>query len=418
MSIMQIDSSVSHTFGNVACAILGYVKSFFDEDYFKTTHISTKLAHKQLNVYRAKSEFWKNKKPMLIMRPRIDVDDTDSELYGSMMTRVTNNKSDMVFECLPTLLQNNEFGTMIRFQWNKLKITFDCALVVDTYNQQIDKSIQLKNKIAPEVPYYFNTPLESYIPNSLIYSLADHLGIKRTDTREILFYLNTFAGTPITYKLKNGSGNDEFFMLYDTDIEIIPSQITTDDGESSGMITDTYTISFSVTASFRCVGLWYLFLKNSNPEFLVSSIGTDLQENDRIIPICSIPLRYDLQLTPGWEIYAAPCYFVSDLKDDVTDLTSTIPKSVANLIIMTIKAGLMISDSFVRFVCFEDTRRLEPKIHYDLEIQEDPKSDYGVTIKIITHRGNPKLTYRMFILINNFAVNNICAEVTEFNKEK
>lgn len=418
MSIMQIESSVSHTFGNVACAILGYVKSFFKEDYFNTVHISTRLAHTQLNVYKAKSGFWKNKKPMLIMRPRIDIDDNDNDLYGSQMTRVTNNKSDMVFECLPSLLENKEFGTMIRLQWNKLKITFDVALVVETYNQQIDKAIQLKNKIAPEVPYYFSTPLEAYIPKTLIYALADHLGIPRNNTREILFYLNTYAGTPITYKLKNGSGNDEFFMLYDTDIEIIPSQITTDDGESTGMITDTYTISFSVTASFRCVGLWYLFLKNKNTEFIVSPIGTDLQESDDIVPICSIPLRYDLKLTPGWEIYSAPCYFVSDLKRDVTDLTGVIPESIANLILITLKSGMMLSDSFVRFVCFEDTRLIRPKEDYDLEIKEDSNSDFGVTVKIITYKGKPKFTYRVFILVNNFVVNSICSEVTEFNKEK
>lgn len=418
MSIMQIDASVSHTFGNVAYAILEYVKSFFDEDYFKTTHVSTKLAHKQLNVYKARKEFWHNKKPMLIMRPRIDIDDNDNDLYGSQMTRVTNNKSSMVFECLPTLLENKEFGNMIRFQWNKLKITFDVALVVDTYNQQIDKAIQLKNKIAPEVPYYFRCPLESYIPNSLIFALADHLGLDRKNNREILFYLNTFAGTPITYKLKNGSGNDEYFMLYDTEIEIIPSQITTDDGESSGMITDTYTISFSITASFRVPALWYLFLMNNNREFIVSSIGTDLHDDDRIVPICSIPLRYDLRLTPGWEIYAAPCYFVSDLKDDVTDLTSNIPESVANLMIMTLRSGMMLSDSFVRFVCFEDTRKMVPEVDYTLNIKEDRLSDYGVKIEIVTKQGKPKVTYRMFILINNFAVNNICAEVTEFNKEK
>ena len=418
MSIMQIDSSVSHTFGNVACAILGYVKSFFQEDYFKTTHVSTKLAHKQLNVYRAKNEFWKNKKPMIIIKPRIDIDDNDNDLYGSQMTRVTNNKSNMVFECLPTLLENKEYGTMIRFQWNKLKITFDVALVVETYNQQIDKAIQLKNKIAPEVPYYFKTPLESYIPKTLIYAMADHLGIPRTNTREILFYLNTFAGTPITYKLKDGSGNDEFFMLYDTNIEIIPSQITTDDGESSGMVTDTYTISFSVTASFRCVGLWYLFLKNKNPEFIINSIGTELQENDTIVPICSIPLKYDLKLTPGWEVYSAPCYFISELKNDVTDLTSQIPESVANLILLTLKSGMELSDSFVRFICFEDTRHIHPKVDYDLTIEEDPKAEFNVSVKITTFKGHPKLTYRVFILVNNFAVNNICAEMTEFNKEK
>lgn len=418
MSIMQVDASASHTIGNVTYDIFEYAKSFFDKDFFKTEYISTKLAHKQLNVYMAKKDFWKNKKPMIIMRPRIDIDDNDNDLYGSIMTRVTNNRSQMVFECLAPLLENREFGTMIRFMWNKLKVTYDIAIVLETYNQQIDKALQLKNNIGPEIPYEFNTALESYIPNSLIYSLADHLGCKRTDTRTILYYLNTYAGTPITYKLKNGSGNDEFFMLYDTNMEITPSQITTDDGESSGMITDTYTISFSITASFRCVGLWYLFLKNKNPEFIVSSIGTNLTENDRIIPICAIPLRYDLKLDPGWEMYSAPCFHVSDLENDVTDLTSQIPESVANLMIMTLDSGMHLSDSFVRFECFKDTLRLTQGVDYHLDINKTTDSDYGITVKVVVHKGNPKVTYRLFVLINNYAVNSICASVTTFNKEK
>lgn len=418
MSITQSNASISHTYGNVACVVMDYVKGYFVEDFFKTTHISTKLSSKQLNVYQAKKEFWKNKKPMIIMRPRIDLDDSSKWYYGSaMMNRMTNSRTNVEFQCTVPMLENKEFGTMIRFGWNRLKVTFDVAIVVDTYNKQLDIAHALQNQMVPNTPYPLQTALESYIPNSIIYGLADHLGVDRTDIREILFYLNTYAGVPVTYKLKNGSGNNEFFMLYDTNIELITSEITIDDGEGTGMVQDTYTISFSVSAEFNGVGTWYLFLQNNNPNFILTQTHVETDDDGRIIPISSIPLKYDLKLTPGWEIYNAPCYFVDSFKDDITDLSTSISKPVANLIRLTMDSGMALSDSLVRFECFKDTKRLKLKEDFDIEIKKDKTNEIGLSIKIITHNCTPKVTYRLFILVNNFAVNNIASDVTGFNKE-
>lgn len=418
MSIIQSSSCVSHTYGNVSCAIMDYVKSYFEEEFFKTTHISTKLSSKQLNVARAKAEFWKNKKPMVIMRPRIELDDSSKWFYGSaMMNKMTNSKTDVEFSCTVPMLENKEFGTMIRFGWNRLKITFDVVLVLETYNQQLDIGHALQNQLVPNTPYFINTPLESYIPNSIIYAMADHLGIDRSDTREILFYLNSYAGTPITYKLKNESGNNEFFMLYDTNIEVITSEITIDDGEGVGMVQDTFTIAFNISAEFNGVGTWYLFLKNLNPEFITMPNGKNMGSGDRMIPISSIPLKYDLKLTPGWEIYSTPCYFVSSETIDTTDISSVISRPVANLIRMTLDSGMILNDSMVRFECFKDTKQLRQGKDYEIKIVKDDNKDIGLRIDIITYNCTPDVTYRLFVLVNNFAVNNIASDVTGFTKE-
>ena len=69
MSIVTSDTSVTHTFGNVACLAMNYIKDFFPDDFFRTEHISTKIAYQQLNVFRSRREFWKNEKPMLILKP-------------------------------------------------------------------------------------------------------------------------------------------------------------------------------------------------------------------------------------------------------------------------------------------------------------------------------------------------------------
>lgn len=419
MSIIRAESKISHTFGNVACAVMEYLKGeYFEKDYFQTEHISTKLSSKQLNVYRAKKDFWKNQKPMLIIRPRIDLDDSSNQFYGSAMTnRMTNSRSQMEFANLVPMLENKEFGTRLAFIWNKLRVTFDIAIVVETYNEQLDKAHMLKNSIDPGNPFPYRTPLEATIPGSLMAYLADHLGVPRDDTSELLYYLNTYAGTPVTYKLKNSSGNHEFFMLYDTNIEMITSEITIDDGEGTGMVQDTYTISFSVSAEFYGVGMWYLMLKNLNPEFLITGTSHEPKVGDTIVPILSIPLKYDLHLGPGWEIYSTPCYVVSDTEKDVTDLTPSISRSVANLIKIILSSGTYLSDSFIRFECFKGTKRLEQGKGYQIDIQLDPSTEHGLSITITTYDCRPYVTYRVFVLINNFAINSIAAEVQGFHKE-
>ena len=111
MSVSRYNSSITHTFGNVACVAMDYIKSYFAQGYFKTEYISTKMAHRQLNVFRSKKEFWKNDKPMLIMRPRIEMDDSSKYFYGTTMANpVMNSKLDSSFMDTVCLLEDKGYG--------------------------------------------------------------------------------------------------------------------------------------------------------------------------------------------------------------------------------------------------------------------------------------------------------------------
>ena len=106
MSILQANASVTHTYGNVACLAMEYIKKYFDDDFFKVTHVSTKLGYRQLNIYRTKIEFWKLHKPILLMRPRIEMDDSSKYFYGSaFMNRLTNVRSPIEFSHTVNLLK-------------------------------------------------------------------------------------------------------------------------------------------------------------------------------------------------------------------------------------------------------------------------------------------------------------------------
>lgn len=420
MSTSMYSSSVTHTFGNVACVAIDYMKSFFPKDYFKTVHMSTKMAHRQLNVFRSKKEFWKNDKPMLIMRPRIDMDDSSKFLYGSAYTnRMYGSKIAYEYAHTVKLLEDTGYGTMIRFQWNRMKMYYDISIVVGSYNEQLNVAHMLINNLVPNTPFPIVTNLESYIPRLLMEKAGDHLKVSREDTAELLFYMNTYSEVPITYKFKNGSGNNEYFMMYPTNIEAITSDISLDDGEGRGLIKDLYTISVSLSTEFYAVGNWYLFLMDGMNRYDVMPMDEELSDptidQNRVIPIHSFPVHYDLHLDPGWVVFndMSPMYTIRQPvpkgQCDKTDLKQVIRKSIQDVIKHQLGMNIPL-DTLIRFKCFKNNKELIYGKHgYEIDLNE---------YVIKTYDCDPTATYRLFILVNKFAINATISEITKFNEQK
>lgn len=409
MSVTKSNPSITHTFGNVACVAIDYIQSFFPENYFTKTHISTKMANRQLDAFKAKSGFWKNKKPMLVLRPRIEYDDSSKWFYGStMVNRVTNSFSPMEFADLVPLVHDPEHGIGVHFLWNRYKIIYDVVIIVDTYNKQINIMNDLKNRLNIDFPYYLSTNLESYIPKSTIYSIADYLHIDRNDTGGILDYLNTYSKTPITYKLHNGNGHDEFFMLYPTNIETFSTDLTPDDGETRGIISDTYTIGLSLSMEFYGVSAWYLFLGDKDNSINRAPYDEDLDDG-RIIPISSIPLDYDLGLEKGWKILSSPFYFTDDSEVDVTDISSILNMSSLQSLIKHHTKHNIPLEPFLQFRCFRGREEIPRGVNgFDIDLNKKC---------VYTYHPIGGMSYRLFVLINSLAINNMATEITNFNFE-
>ena len=411
MSITMSNSSIVHTFGNVACVAIEYIKSFFGENYFTKVHLSTKMSNRQLDVYRAKTGFWKNKKPMLVLRPRVEWNRDGNWWHGSsMMERQFNAYSPMEFADMIPLLIDKENHAEIQFIWNRYKVLYDTVIILETYNQQANVMHDLYNQLVPDIPFRLPTYLEAYIPKSTIYSVAEYLNIDINNTSAILDYLNTHSVVPITYKLHKGSGQPEFFMLYKTNVEIICSDLSPDDGDTKGLIADTFTISLSMSLEFNAIGVWYTFLDDEKREFIKAPMDESLSEyeQDRIIPISSIPLGYDLHLPSGWKILDAPFYFPSPDENgmDTTDISSILDLKSIKLIIEHHRQMNVPLSAFIKFRVFCGSRELPlGPLGYDLDL--DKKCIY-------TYRSNPHQSYRIFVLINQMLINDMTTEITNF----
>lgn len=410
MSVTISNPSITHTFGNVACVAADYVQSFFPENYFTKVHISTKMAHRQLDAFRAKSGFWKNKKPMLVLRPRVDFDDSSKWYYGStMMSRVTHRNSPMEFADLVPFLHDPEHGMGVHFLWNRYRIIYDVVIITDTMNKQLNIMNDLRNRMNIEFPYYLKTTLESYIPKSVIHEVNEQLGIPEENLAQVLDYWNTYSATPVTYKLKNGSGNNEFFMMYPTSIETIATDLTPDDGETRGIISDTFTISFSLSMEFNGVGVWYSFRGDNKEEKKMAPIDEELGPNDRLVLVSSIPLNQDLRLPHGWKIYASPFYYVdSDDDIDETDIKSILESGSIQSLIKHHKKYNIPLEPYLQFRCFKGSTEIPRGIKgFDIDIEK------GVVYTYFPELNTP---YRLFVLINMLELNNMSSEIANFNK--
>jgi len=406
--------SIVHTFGNVACVAVDYMESFFGPDFFNKIHVSTKLSHRQLDVFRAKTGFWKNKKPMLVLRPRVDWEGNGNWFYGStMMTRLANGRTHMEFADRVKLIHDPEHRLDVDFIWNRYKIIYDVVIVLETYNQQANIMHDLRNQLGIENYYPLQTILEAYIPKSVVYSIADYLHIDRNDTASILEYMNTVSEVPITYKLHKSSGNTEFFMMYPTRIEVFPSDLQPDDGTTKGMVTDTYTIGLSLSMEFNSVGVWYTFLFDSDDTFRKAPMDENLMNSeDRVILMSSIPLGYDLGLEKGWKIIESPFYFATpDPKTgiDETDISEILNKiSIRNLINHHKQMNIPL-EYFLQFRVFRGNKELPRGIKgFDIDLEQK---------KLYTYNAFNQDSHRLFVIINTMAINNMATEISNFDKK-
>ena len=63
---ISLMSSMSHTYGNVLAFMQKWIMDLFPKDMFKTIHVNSKIAHRQLKS--TEHEYIKKMKPMIILQ--------------------------------------------------------------------------------------------------------------------------------------------------------------------------------------------------------------------------------------------------------------------------------------------------------------------------------------------------------------
>ena len=404
-------TSLAHTYGNVTCQVVDYIKNMFPENYFKTIHTSSTIAYRQFNIFQnSNKEFLKKSKPMLIIRPRVELNDSETFLYNTYLTtRITDNYMDHDFTNLQPFIEDRERGNSMKFLLNRLKILFDVTIVNETQIEQLNIAHFFKNRVRQDRPFFIQTSLESYIPRELMRVMSKDVDIPLYDennsVKKFLDYINGVSMYPITYKIKNSSGNDEFFRHYPVNIDTTIQGLSIDEGNKRGFVSDAFTTSFTISTEFNAAGLYYYFY--SKPD-LIEEFDTNLKsvDDNKIIPLFTINNLDVRRPEDGWNVYCAPVYMISE-SPDITDLSTLMNKSVIACRDYHKEHGIPYS-VFMRYEVFKDNVPLKEGTDYTIDLD---------TFELTTYKCNPNSTYRCVIYINTFYINELINDLLNLNKE-
>lgn len=397
---IQCQCSTAHTFGNVTAFVQNWLINLFPENFFKTVHVNSKIAHTQLRS--TPNEFLKKQTPAFIIRPRIDWNDSAKFLNG---TPIIQRQGDLYHTYGGTNLQeffkDNKNEVAVKYQLNRYVMNFDVVLIVNTLMKQINWASYFQNACRVGTPFTLSTCLESYISPEMLKQISVCTGVPMVDfedsNREFLRYLNSNSIYPITYKLQGSTGSDEYYRYYPANIDCLISDFNTDDGEKNGQIQDKFQITFSMRCEFYAAGFYYLF---SDKIDRISNIIIDDTDSTLVPMFTDVMLNEDIDLPMGWKLYASPsCRLES--KNDSINIEGLFSTSIKTAIAFHLQRGIPLVE-FFKIRVREQGRLLQ----YGVDWEFDPET---YELKFIDC--SLYYTYKILIMINVEYINELVKDV-------
>ncbi len=409
-------SSSAHTFGNIVEAIKIDILSKFPPEYFKYTHVSSQLAFRELRAIRgnALAEFRKQEKPKIYIRPMFEMADDNIPFFGTLITNHMASGTGAISQAsLMPVLQDATNHVELDFRMNRDKISFDVQIAVSTLVQQLDLYKTLQNMVPWDAPHTKIMSLESMIPKQMIQYLATNANITMDDRpgtiRTVVSYLQSHGKYPITYKIRNSSSNDEFFMYYEVPVLITYSDITIDDGSKKGMVDDSYGISFRVSAEFNHPGAYLIRSLHGSPRIIPSAIrvSSDNDTPDELFPLFTSNHIYESnnEELSGFSLYFVTAFMTEkslDHKEDFIDLDAVIDENYIQ-ILKKYDFTHIPTDVLMRSRVFLDDKELEYGVDYYIDWNQMklfiPVSDCSKTYRLILYANVLKFQEEILTLI-------------------
>ena len=388
------NTSASHTYGNVLGIIEKFLIDQFPPDMFKTVAASTTLASRQLT--NTPPQLRKKELPMMILTPRIVFGQDDNRFLANtlMNSRVTNTHALWGDGSLLELAKDPRRGLYVHGHYNRALMYVDVVLSVHTLNEQINLASFIHNMFPIGHNQYIESPLELFIPDdfcNLIGNLVQIPVHNNGSVHDFLTYMNTIWDNPITYKLKGGSNNDEFFMYYLSNIDTVITDVQTDQGIKDGQIKRHFNVSFTMRCEFNTIGYFTLNAPDlKEPVYMADtsdpSISTMFTDN--------IDLN-DFQLPQGWIVLSWPIFKLGYNESSI-EISSVLNESILAVIDHHLRLGIPI-ERFLQIQFRENGTILENEKFY---------IDWKTRILHIAIP-NYRRTYRLIITVSADYVNDM-----------
>ncbi|MCM1214025.1 MAG: hypothetical protein NC548_05845 [Lachnospiraceae bacterium] len=403
-------ASTSSLYGNVGCAIRELILSKFPYNFFKYSTVSTEMAfHNMRRQFgsNTNTEITKRERPYLLVQPVYQVPDPDGFLQNVPLTKndmdiQSNTDKRYLFE----VIKDKPNGWNLKFKLNRDRIEYEVTVQVDTLHQQLDIYKAMLNTITWDRSLYLPAALEAVIPKTMIQymSLLSKMDIYETPEFIPMFirHLNKNSGFPITYKIRNASATDEFYMYYLHNLVVTFTDLDIDQGSRRNMANDYFNITFKVIAEFNLPGLFVLDGDMKKLDDFRIELGTkpnpNLEEPDEYIPLFTLSNLFNKypQNLDGMTLFGTFVFHTdeSNLSVEQIDLSVIFDPDMKKSIQTHVSYG-MVPETICKLIVLKDRNELD-KTEYSIQW-----NNFTLSVR---HPDNAA-TYRVVAYYNAEAIN-------------
>lgn len=428
-------SSASHTYGNVASCLREMIIKYFPENFFTYVYMDSTIAWKNIAEVLGITdrEFRKRHYPFLIITPHFDQPSNDDNMFLSG-TPLTNT----LWQERAGLLRNTLFPVIIDranefelcYKLNRDKLEFDVELRLKSQVQQIDVRKNLENQIMWDMPHLRPVALESMIPRSMIEYMAKIGGIDWLESSEddnkvpaTMRFLNAHSKTPITYKIRNSTAVEEFFMYYRTKLLVTFSDLSPESVVKKNSVDEYCALRFRVSVEFNMPGL-YALIGTHQKKFhglkfdAMVHTGTSISELIPIYTYTNLYDRFEMDTCDGYTFYSSTIVQTDKDKrgkDEIIDMREIIPPDHMRVLDRILDDGVPPGTIF-RFRLLKNSKEL----NFNCEIEEVHDCEWSIDWKkrrIIIHKSDPLVTYRIITYANLIMINERFAHDQDIGKK-
>lgn len=419
-------ASMAHTYGNIATFANSWLLSLFPPNYFKTNYINSTIAYRDFATFNNnRREFIKKQKPMILLRPRIEIDTLDelpiNQTYFAQRIYDINN-DDIETGNLQNFFFDQDNKRQIQFLLNALRIVFDVTIIVETQMEQINLVHYFKNRVRQNWEMCMVVGLESYISRDIMWLLAKDAGFEDVFTTskenrigEFLSYVNNNSMYPVTIKYKNSSGRHEFFRYHQSHVNMAITGLSIDDPNKKNMVSDECAINFSLRCDFNTAGL-YVYLSNNDTVFeefrnagLINGFDDAMKEKD-MIAVHTPQRLYNRTMPNGWQIFTTPAFDI-DTKERPypLDFSVLLNTSLTEAVAYHRKHGIPLT-TFMDIEVLKNDRTMEIE-------RNEYKIDWD-NLTLYVYNCNQYVEYRFILYVNTVYLNDLLADIVKFREEK
>lgn len=425
MRYSMASASMAHTYGNIATFVNQWLLDLFPKNYFKTNYINSTIAYRDFATYNNnRQEFMRKQKPMLLLRPRIEIDVQDELPINQ--TYLANRIYDIMNDDidtgnLQTFFDDRDNKRYIQYLMNALRITFDVTIVVETLMEQINLVHYFKNRVRQGYDMTVIAYLESFISRDIMYLLAKDSGFedvflkdseeKKHTMGDFLSYVNNNSLYPVTVKYKNSSGRHEFFRYHPTYVNMAITGLSIDEPSKKNQVVDECLINFSLRCDFNTAGL-YLYLSNNDAIFADDILNPPI-ENDitaDMVPVITPQRIYGRTLPNGWQIFTTPSFDIDT--DEIPyplDFSVLLNTSLNEAVNYHKKHGIPLS-MFMNIEILKNNRTMEiEKNEYEIDWDN---------LTVLIHNRDISQEYRFILSVNTRYLNDLLSDIVKFKEER